>query len=439
MTIVPLGSPDLARILSQCAGDRSLEEIAYSASVSKEALMSFLSELQNVGVVDFNDTPVEHRVLSRLGPSGPWLREVHIDVTDKCNLATFCRHCFRGSMLNQGADHPTEEWLSVIRDIAHMGAATVALSGGELFMRRDIPVILKEIFENGLFCSAIFTNGTLRTREMEQTLDFIIRHGLHTSFYISLDGFDDASHDANRGEGSYRRTRDFVEYLVARKRETGAVFSVVVNSQINTHNFHSLITWYDEMKKMGIDKWRLTSGRIVGRLAENNHLVPPVESLFREYVQLIQSHVADVSASATDMTLNIESFFRTNMLVEKRALTFREDTVICDYKQNACSIEPNGNVQFCTSWGSRVFGNVFTEGIREVWRGEELQQLKSMRIEEIAECRGCTLLEFCGGGCRLTAETVKSRDAIACERYQLFVQDILPLLQRENIAFVSNP
>src|SRR3989344_4772927 len=435
-SVTPLEDQALAAIIMDCDGQTSVRELASRYEISIDDLLAFLNKFESAGMIDFSPQQIRRRPFGALGQQPRGLRGVNIDITNRCNLARWCRHCFRGDKLNRSQDVQTADWLRVIEDLSAMGSYSVAFSGGEPTLRRDLPQLVECVLKHKMFFGALFTNGFVWSKNMDAILSMLAESGSKTTLYVSLDGPTAKLHDANRGPGAYQKTVAFIKRLVAFRERCDAKYRLTVNSQVTAENMHTLLSWYDDLKKLDIDRWLISSGRVTGRLAENTGLLPSWDELFVEYEKLICQHIADYRSGPT-MLLNMESFFNTSMLNNGYALTFSPVISICDYKEQACSIEPNGDVQFCTSWGSRNFGNVFSTGIRDIWHSDSLQTLKQMKVGQITECQNCDLLQFCGGGCRLVPGDVTKKDPTSCERYRRFVDIILPLLQAAGISFYN--
>jgi sulfatase maturation enzyme AslB (radical SAM superfamily) len=112
----------------------------------------------------------------------------------RCNLS--CPHCLDDKSLSA-------EGLPRRREIAGIlsrsGVLGVDISGGEPLLMREIPELVRLLQAGGRCAVSITTNGwPLARRAAELT-------GVADAVRISLDGPDAASHDAWRGEGSFRR------------------------------------------------------------------------------------------------------------------------------------------------------------------------------------------------------------------------------------------
>ncbi|MEI6304748.1 MAG: radical SAM protein [Candidatus Taylorbacteria bacterium] len=124
------------------------------------------------------------------------LSEIHWEITNMCNLG--CKHCLPMSGRARENELTTEEAMVALVAFQAAGASRICLTGGEPFSRSDILDLLERSFALGLK-SSVITNATLLPKA---TLETIKRLGVDLG--ISLDGADQATNDAIRGDGSYK-------------------------------------------------------------------------------------------------------------------------------------------------------------------------------------------------------------------------------------------
>jgi len=125
------------------------------------------------------------------------LREIHWEITNKCNLR--CKHCLPMSGHARPGELTTEEAMTALDTFRDAGASKVFFTGGEPFSRKDFPTLLERTVALGMQASVI-TNATfLRSA----TLELVKR--LQVQLGISLDGANETSNDAIRGQGSFRQ------------------------------------------------------------------------------------------------------------------------------------------------------------------------------------------------------------------------------------------
>jgi MoaA/NifB/PqqE/SkfB family radical SAM enzyme len=121
-----------------------------------------------------------------------------------CNIT--CTHCFI-SCSPKNHSHEmlslaqVEERLAEARDL---GVREYYFTGGEPFMNRDMIPILAATLKQGP--ASVLTNGMLLRREIcRQLRDLSDASEYSLDIRVSLDGFDQGSHDAIRGAGVWDR------------------------------------------------------------------------------------------------------------------------------------------------------------------------------------------------------------------------------------------
>ena len=131
---------------------------------------------------------------------------VHLnaEVTRACNLR--CDYCFNDSGVLMPSELKLGEWKQAIDVTQKYGAESALFTGGEVMARKDSPDIIGYALEQGLRTS-ILSNGLKlngQYRDMLQELERV---------QVSLDSASPYSHDARRGEGSWRTARQAIEYI----------------------------------------------------------------------------------------------------------------------------------------------------------------------------------------------------------------------------------
>lgn len=125
------------------------------------------------------------------------LREIHWEVTNKCNLR--CKHCLPMSGPARPRELTTEEAMAALETFRAAGAVKVFFTGGEPFSRKDFLGLLERAAALGMRATVI-TNATMLRRA---TLETVKR--LEVELGISLDGANERTNDAIRGPDSFRQ------------------------------------------------------------------------------------------------------------------------------------------------------------------------------------------------------------------------------------------
>ena len=129
---------------------------------------------------------------------------LNAEVTRACNLR--CKYCFNDSGVMMPNELKLDEWKKAVDVTRKYGAESALFTGGEVMSRRDSPAIIGYALEQGLKTS-ILSNGlklNSQYRDMLQELERV---------QISLDSASPYSHDAKRGEGSWKVARQAIDYI----------------------------------------------------------------------------------------------------------------------------------------------------------------------------------------------------------------------------------
>lgn len=169
-------------------------------------------------------------------------RLIFWELTTGCNLR--CIHCrASASELASPADLPTGKATSLIDEIAEFASPILIMSGGEPLYRPDVFELTAHAARRGLRV-ALATNGTLVTPDVARRVaDSGVRR-----VAISLDGADDATHDAFRGvPGAFDAALRGFRNL----RALG--MSMQINMTIARHNVHQLPDVLNLALELGAD------------------------------------------------------------------------------------------------------------------------------------------------------------------------------------------
>ena len=127
------------------------------------------------------------------------------EATMRCNL--HCEFCYVGDLLNIEGQWRDEMTLDALRKaFPDDPGLQVSLTGGEIFMRKDIMSVLDLFREKGYACGYLTTNGTIITEERAEALAGLAAAGFLRHINVSIDG-PGGIHDAARGlKGTFERT-----------------------------------------------------------------------------------------------------------------------------------------------------------------------------------------------------------------------------------------
>ena len=172
------------------------------------------------------------------------LDSVILFVTSTCNLR--CGFCCYAEHLNTSDDIPLADLLTISRTAPRFRA--LLISGGEPFLRRDLPEIMSAfVANNGVESISIPTNGWYGDRSVEATRAFVTANpDTVLSVTFSVDGFAPL-HDRVRGRpGTFDRLCRTIR-LMEPLREISRNLRLRVNTVVTSENIdevRALIDWF---------------------------------------------------------------------------------------------------------------------------------------------------------------------------------------------------
>jgi MoaA/NifB/PqqE/SkfB family radical SAM enzyme len=129
----------------------------------------------------------------------------------------------------------------------------VNLTGGEIFMRKDIMDVLALFRDKGYTCGYLTTNGTIITAERADALARLAQQGFLKHVSVSIDGPGEL-HDRARGqEGTFQRTAEGLRRLQEAAKRTGAPLRVSINTTVAPESLDALDQMVDVAEELGVD------------------------------------------------------------------------------------------------------------------------------------------------------------------------------------------
>jgi len=303
-------------------------------------------------------------------------------VTGSCNYA--CNHCY-ASTLPKGY-LTTQEYEQVFDKLARWGVFETVFLGGEPFSRPDFLDIAEIAVQKNLGTKTS-TNASYITKENVQR----IKDYFDGKLQVSLDGPDEKTNDAIRGQGSFTKTLKGIENLL----EAGVTFSLgfVVNAQNNKY----LQGMYDFANKKGIAGIHIIRGMPKGRALESwDKLFIPNDEWVRTVKELRKTmREEDKTKVQIDGTYEYDN----NTEPLGKCLSG------CEAGRYELTILANGDIVPCDMFHEQVLGNILTTNLQTLWLNDPtLQQFRKSKQNLEGKCGSCEV-DFCTG-CRYQALTL---------------------------------
>jgi len=294
--------------------------------------------------------------------------------TYACDLQ--CVHCLSSSGRRDPRELSTEEMKDIVDQLAEMQVFYVNIGGGEPMLRPDFFELVEYCVEKGVGVK-FSTNGGRITAENARRLAAMD----YVDIQLSLDGVDELTNDAVRGEGTYARVREAMDHL----RDAG--FGTFKLSVVMTRENIPQIDSYAQLANEYGAELRLTRFRPSGRGVDTWHDLHPTSAQQVELYNWLLAHPE---------VLTGDSFFHLSALGEPLP-----GLNLCGAGRVVCLIDPVGDVYACPFVLHDHFraGSVRDEGgFAAVWRSSDL--FTSLREPtNPGACGSCGSYDACGGGC----------------------------------------
>jgi len=374
---------DLRELLLLCDGTRTVKEILEELSQDyeepekevKKKMMKSIEFLEDLHFLDLKDQPGYVPLIVRDCEMEWPLDVAYLEVTNKCNLR--CIHCYKTAGDPLSEELSTEEWCSAIDKLKELGILTIAVTGGEPFMRDDIFSILEYITRNAISVN-VFTNGTLITEDNIKKLREIYPERVT----ISIDGATKETHERIRGKNTFEKTMESIALLT----ENG--LKVRSNTVVYTGNVHELEQLIRLLLGLNVHEIILDRFMDEGRGKDQEHLIPPLE---------MGKRVAE-HCSAFEKETPQDIVLKFTPDVERSDLPFS----FCGVGTSMVTIRANGDVVLCPVLSGPEFtaGNLKDTSLKDLWLKSDIyQSFRTCSLDDMA-CKTCPDKSECRGGCK---------------------------------------
>jgi MoaA/NifB/PqqE/SkfB family radical SAM enzyme len=328
------------------------------------------------------------------------------EATMRCNL--HCEFCYVGDLLNIEGEWRQELSLDALRQaFPERSEFQISLTGGEIFMRKDIMSVLDLFKEKGYACGYLTTNGTIITDERAEALADLAATGFLKHISVSIDGPGEI-HDIARGlTGTFERTCEGLRRLQAAARRKHAPLRVSINTTVAHESLEALDQMVDVAEELGVDAIGL------------NHLMFSTPEEVAETVRLVGAEDASLISTFVTADPGLD-FSRVREKVAALQEKCRQRNILFDFRpkvhpqlmenyytpgaklEGRClypflhaRVSFSGKVYFCPFIRVEV-GDLTQSSLEEVWNSDRYVALRKKLVEEglFPVCRRCCKVEL---------------------------------------------
>jgi MoaA/NifB/PqqE/SkfB family radical SAM enzyme len=329
-----------------------------------------------MSLLDLNLFNLASNTLTRSAPL-----YVQYYVTARCNLR--CEQC---NVIYANADRRelvTEEAFGVLENLAKIGTSVVLLTGGEPFVRRDLPSLAGKLIELGVH-PRIQTNGLASPERLKECADFGVN-----DISISLDSLIPDTQDMLNGgftdswATAINTISNVSSYLGA---NTFAAFGCV----FSPYNFRNVIDVIKFATEIG---WWVSL--VPAHTTDPIH--PRAFSTFNSNMEFrpeqyaeateILDHILEMKKSGFHVYDSDQFIEDMKHFIKKEPLTWRDrNSGVCDSGSLYFAVMPDGSMAPCCDWRMQSIVQVGSEDFAQRYSRGEFQR----EISAIAErCNGC--------------------------------------------------
>lgn len=288
------------------------------------------------------------------------LTSVMIELLTTCNWR--CKHCYIPEHNNLGLD--TNTLINLLKDLRNSGVLNVSFTGGEIFLRKDI-LHLIETARDLYFRVYLLSNASLLTEEIIQ---FLAKMHIE-SFSTTVFSLNPEIHDFITGvKGSLDRSLKNIFML---KKYNVNVMIKTPLMEINKFAYKELSDFCNK------NHFAYMSSPII--FAKSNG----------------DKSTYKLRINPEDLKLVVKDTDKAKKDRESDRPFLYEYDEPCSAFFYSIAIDCEGNVYPCNSMYYKI-GNIFDNSISDIWNNSnELRYIKSIKKENLDECKKCSLKSYC--------------------------------------------
>ena len=307
----------------------------------------------------------------------PRLNALQFELTSRCNER--CIHCYiPNGKKETGNDMHIEKVFSLIDEFAEIGGLHITLSGGEVFLHKDIIRIIQYCREKDMMISILSNLIALKDVQIP-----FIKSANVSLIQTSLYSMDPEIHDTiTTVKGSHAKTKAAIEELV--EADIPVQISCPV-MKANCKGYVDVLQYAQSLRcKAQTDYIMMAQADFDTQNLANRISPEETEALLRDILEWDRDYKESVlkkKPMTAQIAFDPERFARQ---------------ALCGAGINSCCITENGDVYPCAGWQAMVCGNVYKQSLREIWETSPLfSKVRAVTQGDFPECLNCEARNFC--------------------------------------------
>jgi radical SAM protein with 4Fe4S-binding SPASM domain len=306
-----------------------------------------------------------------------------------------CLHCGSSAGENRKNELSFDELVNVFKDLAELGCESIALLGGEPFLRKEWYELAEKVKDFGMKVN-FMSNGYC----IDDDIISKMRKIEPNSVAISIDGANAETHDSiRRIKGSFEKCQEVLKSLRAADLPTSVVTTV------HKLNFKEL----PKMREFLLNKniaWQIQITDPIGRFPPSLHL-----SLEEFYSVALFIASTRQKYSLKEMPITGAHCVGYNSRVLPN-VTLSPTWGGCQAGLTIVGIQSDGSVKGCLALSnSFVEGNVRERSLIEMWNDPQFcTYTRQFTTEDLnGDCKQCKFGKRCRGGCTAVSTSLTGK------------------------------
>jgi radical SAM protein with 4Fe4S-binding SPASM domain len=277
-----------------------------------------------------------------------------------------------------------EEGRTLIRKLSEGGIFNIIITGGEPLLNfNTLIAVAEEAKKLGIRYSLNSNIISLDEKKAKKLVELGIKNVL-----ASVPGVGDTYDLITQRPGAYQI---FLKKLNIARR---CGIEVTPNMVVTKKNLSQMYETASQLKKLGFKRFMSGKAACPGNCQDfSEFMLSQIE--FEEYLKTLKS-VKDNLKMEVD-TLSCYPLCGTDYPDDYASIILGRN---CTAGVSFGAISVNGDVRPCPQIDT-VYGNLFTENMFSIWK-KASEWRKGENIPDA--CNKCSLLKYCGGGCRMEAK-----------------------------------
>lgn len=303
----------------------------------------------------------------------PRIFGLQIEVSSRCNER--CIHCYLpNKQKDQGKNIDLDLILRVLDEAKELGTLSLTLSGGELFLHKDIDVILRHARKND-FSISILSNLVLLNNDNIELLKEINPSLIQVSLYSMIP----EEHEAiTLVKGSFEKTKANIERLVEIN------LPVHISCPVMKINYKSYKDVLEYSKQNGI--------------IAHTDFIMMAQSNFDKINLEQRLNIKETESLLNDVVRYDDFYTKTTIRQESKKMDIEEfkKLPVCGVGIDGICLAANGDYYPCSGWHGMILGNAYNQNIKDVWdNSEKIKILRTITKSSFPDCVVCEAKEYC--------------------------------------------